>query len=442
MKLDVYDAITEVSDISIKEKNKLRGLLSAKPDGYIFMPAYKRGVWDGNISLFEDNVFPSGLVHIVAEEFENVQIVNHCAPLAFQSQRIAGYELRDYQQEAVNAILAKHRGILKMATNAGKTLIMASVIKATGCKAVVVVPNRALLLQTSKDLEEMLDTEVGIIGAGKQIAKNVTVSTIMSLRKLSKTRNLADNVALFIDECHHTGGSATLLDQVFQIPAPIRVAMSGTPLTLSKLKDLKLFAATGPILHETSNKELIAANYSLKPLIKFHTVSSPDLWKVAYQTAYAECIVDNAERNGLIVSSARAEVCRGPVLIICNRINHAKYLHAELASYYATGELTPSAIQEVLADFANDPKGILICTPIFGEGVNLPEIASVILAAAGKSHIQLLQRIGRGLRLSDQSDGKLHVYDFLDFTNKYLMAHSEQRHKVYEQEEFDIELLS
>lgn len=440
MELEIYDTITKVSNISVRERNKLKNLMSAKPEGYVHMPAYKRGTWDGNISLYKNAQFPTGLLHLLEPEFEHVVKTDHRQPIVTQSGKIPNYEFRDYQIEAIAKALKHGSGVLKMATNAGKTLIMASIIKAIGSKAIVIVPNRTLLLQTANDLESMLGIEVGRIGATYHNKGSVTVSTIASLPKLLD-HNLDDNVAVFVDECHHTG-AATLFDNIFSIPGRIRIAMSGTPLTKRKLRDLKLIAVAGDVIYEISNKELIEASYSLQPVIRFSKIEQPDRWEAKYSKAYDACIIDNESRNTNSVEIANREKHRGPVLIVCSRIRHVSILHDSLGSFYATGQLSVSEINSVLSEFAESKDGILVCTPIFGEGVNIPDISTIILAAGGKSHIQLLQRIGRGLRTGGIGDDKLHVYDFLDFTNKYLMKHSEIRYKLYKEEGFTVELLT
>jgi superfamily II DNA or RNA helicase len=43
-----------------------------------------------------------------------------------------GTILRDYQVKAVNAVLDKHRGVVKCATGGGKSLILAAILKVLG----------------------------------------------------------------------------------------------------------------------------------------------------------------------------------------------------------------------------------------------------------------------------------------------------------------------
>ena len=100
----------------------------------------------------------------------------------------------------------------------------------------------------------------------------------------------------------------------------------------------------------------------------------------------------------------------------------------------------PIVPDEILERMKSEP-GVYIATPIFDEGIDVPAIDVVVLAGAGKSHIKLLQRIGRGLRKKEGEDNTLVIHDFIDDTNKYLFKHSKARVAVYKDEKFDKELI-
>lgn len=433
---------------NLVEKRELKRLLSAKPDGYQFAPKFKRGIWDGNISLFDrDNRFPSGLLGAVLAhldildwdyDVEGYHEVEQWS--ALDSIAIPGYDYREYQQQAILAALNHGRGVLKMATNAGKTLVTAGIIKATGCKAVVIVPNQALLIQTADELEKMLEQEVGQYGGGKTVKRDVTITTMASLKKLAQT-GLASNLTVIGDECHH-GKADQMFDNIFSIPGRYRIGMSGTPLTYERLPDLKLVAAFGDIIYEVSNAQLIEAGYSSKPIINFIMISDPKIKaKEGYKIAYEQGVVNNPNRNRIIAQVASQERQRGPVLVICNWVEHVNNIASLDSSFLtATGNTSRKELENLLDTFGQS-NDVLVVSPIFGEGVNIPNVGTVILASGNKSHIQLLQRIGRGLRKTQDKD-VVQVYDFIDASNKkYLLSHSEQRYELYKSEGFEVKLV-
>ncbi|MHA2164064.1 MAG: DEAD/DEAH box helicase [Candidatus Thorarchaeota archaeon] len=434
------DTYTVVQDADVRERAIIKQACQARPKGYKYMPAYKDGVWDGYISLYKNNRFPAGLTPFVRIALKDAGIhheveFNVHIPQPSNSITINGYELRDYQQDAVTRALAATRGVLHMATNAGKTLIIASIIKSIGYRAVVIVPTRPLLTQTADSLEQMLGIPIGRFGAGSAELQDVTVSTMASLPKLVKA-DLSGNATVIIDECHHTK-AATLFDNLFVIPGPYRYGLSGTPMTLDVLSDLKLYGATGPVIYTVKNMDLIEEGWSVPPDVRFLKVDEPDLWDANYDTAYRECIVSNDARNKMIANVV--ESADKPVLILVNWIEHLVAMTEHFSFRNVTGQDSAQIIQQSLDDMRNGKLDVLAATDIFGEGIDVPAIRTLVLAGGGKSHIKLLQKIGRGLRQAEDKD-KLVVYDFLDSTNKHLLNHSERRYKLYKEEGFDVSI--
>lgn len=440
MRFIIDHGYTEVMCKDPLARAEIRRACSSRPAGYRHMRRFRQGVWDGFISLYKNDRFPTGLLGRVLDRLPSAteyELEDRRGPgPKLVDYHIPGYTMRDYQEQSILVALSKERGTLKLATNAGKTLVTAGIVKATGNRAIVVVPNRALLLQTAAELESMLGLEIGRYGAGYKTSTGVTVSTMASLEALVKA---GGNVTtLIIDECHHTR-SDQVFDNVMRIKARYRIAMSGTPLVMEELSDMKLAGAAGPILYEVTNADLISEGYSAQLEVLISVVDVPLMPQLSYREAYRQLVVENTHRNQLIAAISREESQRGPVLVICNWIEHAERIMEGLPeAILATGRNTKEQLTRILSDFANS-NGILVCTPIFGEGINIPSVSSVIIAAGGKSHVQLLQRIGRGLR---KAEGKnyLTVHDFLDDTNSYLFKHSKSRYEVYKSEGFTTRL--
>jgi superfamily II DNA or RNA helicase len=78
--------------------------------------------------------------------------------------------------------------------------------------------------------------------------------------------------------------------------------------------------------------------------------------------------------------------------------------------------------------------GVFCHNSILDEGVDVPNIDVLILAGGGKSSINTLQRVGRGLRKGGNID-KLYVVDTLDFQQYHLLKHSLQRLDDYKNED-------
>ena len=100
-----------------------------------------------------------------------------------------------------------------------------------------------------------------------------------------------------------------------------------------------------------------------------------------------------------------------------------------------TGSNPKEEIQAALEEMREGKLKVLVATNIFGEGIDVPAISTIVMADAAKSHIKVLQRIGRGMR-TQEGKKLLHVHEFIDDTDGYLLEHSTVRHKLYEAEGF------
>jgi superfamily II DNA or RNA helicase len=71
------------------------------------------------------------------------------------------------------------------------------------------------------------------------------------------------------------------------------------------------------------------------------------------------------------------------------------------------------------------------------EGVDVPALRSVVIAAGGQSTIAAIQRVGRGLR-TQAGKTSCDVWEFLDRGQRWLEAHSRARRRAYEAEGYTV----
>jgi superfamily II DNA or RNA helicase len=347
-----------------------------------------------------------------------------------------GITLRDYQLEAILKLLDHKRGVAKMATNAGKTEVMAGIIKALGVpNTLIIVSSKELLHQTADRFETRLGIKVGKIGDGLWQPEIVTVAMVQTL--YSRLENVwLENQLLMVDECHHAS-SNRMLDVLNKISGPYRFGFSGTPLKHEVLADMKLISATGRLLCEVTNSQLIEQGFSATPYVHLTTITNgaEDKFDAKYQQAYKDMIVDNEYRNLLVAD--KAKISEGIVLVLVNQISHGHILNKLIpGSVFVHGSHDTEYRSGILEKMRSGGKGVFIASPIFDEGVDVPAIDTIILACGGKSHIKLLQRIGRGMRKKGNGN-VLMIHDFIDDTNKYLLKHSEERIDTYVAEGFE-----
>lgn len=206
----------------------IRTLCRARPDGFQHMPLYRRGRWDGYINLLKGNNMPTGLLRMLSNDLRGrgetvVHSYNkscskthlpYIEPNGLRGRIrdcLTGVTLRDYQIDATYELLCKSRGVAKMATNAGKTVIIAALLKFLK-GGLVVVNSKDLLHQTSTRLAEYLDADVGMIGDSRFDYNPISVATIQTLASFHKKTGkmnfrytFGNNRVLIIDECFVAG---------------------------------------------------------------------------------------------------------------------------------------------------------------------------------------------------------------------------------------------
>lgn len=146
-------------------------------------PAYKNNVWDGIISLYDKKTqsFPTGLLSNVLKSLKSQGceyrlVDNRIKPDAnikiYTTFSDYGRSLYDYQINAVERAMSVTRGILALATGAGKTMTACELISRMSVSPVLfIVPSRSLLKQTQKEFVKYLKVEeksahVGMLGDG------------------------------------------------------------------------------------------------------------------------------------------------------------------------------------------------------------------------------------------------------------------------------------
>lgn len=148
--------------------NELREKLGYYVPNYEYSPKYRAGTWDGMISLYNrrEQSFPTGAIKhaldVLKENTISYKIIDerqkpepNCSIVCDLSKH--DRQLRPYQQEAVDSIRARGRGVVQVATGGGKTIISCKIMEVLGLLPVVfVVPSNTLMYQTCEEFEKYL----------------------------------------------------------------------------------------------------------------------------------------------------------------------------------------------------------------------------------------------------------------------------------------------
>ena len=406
------------------------------------------------VNLFDPTrlSFPSGLVPVVALAIRNedylTEIICEEKPPSPRVPELKGVTLRDYQIKGVKRILSRRRGIVEIPTAGGKTIIASASIKAFDVPTVYLVNTSTLLDQTYKVLSRDFPC-VGVVGGGKKDWQRITVcmvQTLYSLIKRGDTGMFDQYQAIFIDECHRvsTRSKKATWYQVIRlfVNAFVRVGLSATAFLENE--GLLLQASTGPLIIKIPINQLQSLGHISSSRCQFvnffhdyEPVSTPkgleEPPKPVYESIYQKYIVWNRYRNKLIAKLAIADAKNGKVvLVFVDQIYHGKNLSKELVNtdlrwVFLSGKDSKATILQQKKRTEDRKLDILIVTrKLFGEGVDIPAVDSLINAAAGKSPLIFVQMFGRGLRNSPGKE-ELIYRDIRDLRLMYLSRHADER---------------
>jgi superfamily II DNA or RNA helicase len=340
--------------------------------------------------------------------------------------------LYDYQIEAIKVCLKLGNGIVKSATGSGKTEMFISLCNLMKKKTLILFARIDLARQT---LRRMIDAGVdaGIVQGGEVDEKHqVIMATVQSGHKLVNKYEM-----LIVDEVHRASGEQyqnIIMASMFRY----RFGFSATPFVGKKdeFRDAKTKAWLGGIIYEVKSEKLIDEEKIADPIIHMVPIAKPigiDNYKWMPAEKYG--IVRNKYRNEVI-----AKLCQdltGQILILVKKIDHGKTLASLIPNaIFLHGVTNVKERAEVVKRFDAGEEFVLIASTIFDEGIDLRSVAHLFIAGGGSSYIKVLQRIGRGMRVT-ATKKTVDVYDFFDKTNPILLKHSNERIKLYRKEGYN-----
>jgi len=397
---------------------------------------------------------------------------------------LEGITYRDYQLEAIQIALAKRYGIIKQATAAGKTIVAAGILTSANRPSLYLVTQVPLLHQGLASFQRFGVPDLGIVGDGNRRIDRNTVADARYLAQLIKRGDteivnwLSGVEVLIVDECHRAP-AAGWTTVVLSCPASrIRIGLSGTPFESrdrESLRDIQLIGMFGnsegdALIYETPARELMESGFIAKPKIYMVPIHAPKVNRPAIKTRWArgrqyhkiydEGIVSHSTRNTRATQIIYTLVRKAGLqtLVLVQQIDHGRKILESLTSmgisavfvagnkqvFYAGQEEAETDIitnfrSETVSRFARREFEVLIGSPVFSEGYDLPNgmVEAAVLLSGGKGLIPVLQRLGRALRPKPDNN-EVVIIDFFDSQHFYLEAHSKRRSNEYQAEGYEV----
>jgi superfamily II DNA or RNA helicase len=448
--------------------HKLRETIKIRVKNSWFAMKNNKWGWDGYVRWITENthMFPTGLLPLVVhflkqwdEDYE-LEDVRDSFKQAHEITELGGKELRDYQLAAVKTLLENkfegirfQRGILHEATNAGKNLIAAAIFKSFHNKrqGVFLIDEKEIFDQAVEELSELMPGEVGYINAKHIKPGRVTVCMIPTLgRRLTRDRKLQGWLAkqdiVIYDEADKSAngtGGKRILGYAFN--ANIRVALTGTAgMSKDKIKNRNIEAYFGPVVHRTTNKELVDKGYSTPPDIRIYTGNKTYRFDRDWKHEHEFGIIRNTQRHKKVWKLIKKFNKHLPAMIMFRHHKHGREIlkacPPSIREAYKIkmvhGE-TPNR-RGIIKKFKEGKVDILICSMILKRGKNIPRTKMMINAAGGDTMEDVIQILGRLLR-THETKKKVLFIDLYDW-GAYLQRHSKHRMKALKKEGFEVAL--
>jgi superfamily II DNA or RNA helicase len=362
---------------------------------------------------------------------------------------------RDYQEESVLAAIKNKSGVIVLPTSAGKTLVIALLVKSIqaqhDCKTLILVPDIQLVAQTYSDFLEYGITEEEITKWTGSIEPNKNAKIVISNAQilLSEKQDLSllkDIKLLVIDEVHKIRYGNKINKVVEQIPALFRYGLTGT-LPDNKIDQWNIFGKIGRVIYFKQSADLreqkyisqvhVAAlklNYSNVPQFTIPSMHNPT-------AGYEEEITwlqTNNFRNDIITKLVNKQDKN--TLIMVDRIAHGEELlrvlqeNTNKAVHFVHGAVEieeREMIRKLMEE--QDNVACIAISKIFSTGINIKNLHNIIFAAIGKARIKIIQSIGRSLRkhASKKRATIFDIWDNLRYGNKHVV----ERLALYDREQ-------
>lgn len=406
LKLIVDNSVCQLVGFNLSQFKEIRKVLS-----YTESVRGRFGYQSKIVHLMDKRgFFPTGLLPYVVEYLKNI-------PHEINDRRIKpkkGYEPLNLKlpykpyDDQLNALEALQRedfkGVVTLPTGAGKSVVCALIINALKVKTLVVVPSLELKNQLTASLRQQFGNDkVGPLNKAGHPDFPISVENVDALKPSVKPKGID---LVIIDELHRAASNTyRKLNQKAWVNIFYRCGMTATFFRNKDEEQLLLESILSKVVFQVDYKRAVEMGYIVPLQVFYYDIApmKPKGNQKSYQSMYAELIVNREDRNNQIADLVLGLDDAGEsTLVLLKEIKHGQLIKDALeakgkAIAFANGENDQNRI--ILLEFNLKERNTLIATGVLGEGIDTKPCSYVILAGAGKSKPQMVQNIGRCLRV-------------------------------------------
>jgi len=303
-------------------------------------------------------------------------------------------------------------------------------------RILIVVPTTSLVEQMYKDFEDYgwdVKKYCHRVYAGRDKISDdsVTITTWQSIYKLD--RKYFNNFDVVIgDEAHLFKSKSLVSIMTKMLDCKYRYGFTGT-LDGTQTHKWVLEGLFGPTYKIIRTDELMKKGYLSKLNIKVLTLKHPARKFENYEDEI-QYLITHTQRNNFIKN-----------LTLDQKGNSNKEENRKC--FFVHGGVDTEDREEVRRITEKEDNAIIIASyGTFSTGINIKNLHNVIFASPNKSKIRNLQSIGRVLRKGDNKI-KATLFDIADditygSSKNYTLNHMMERVKIYNEENFNYEMLT
>lgn len=353
-------------------------------------------------------------------------------------QQGQAFELREYQQEAIdNLFTIRESGdsiaLLYHATGVGKTVTAATDAKKVNGKTLFLVHNLKLAEQAEETFSQIWPeaTRGYYTGMEKNPDAQILFATIQSMSNNLLDFGPKDFSYIIVDECHHA--AAATYQKIFSYFEPqFILGLTATPERADGENILELFQN---VAHKMDLKTAVERDV-LAPIRCIRVKTDIDLTEVRingikYNAQDLESKLFIPERNQLIVKTYMQYVQGKKTVIFCASVDHAEEIAALLKAQGVHAAAVSSreniaTRNKILAEYEQGAINVLCACDLLNEGWDSPCTEVLFMARPTMSKVIYMQQLGRGTRKYEGKEALL-VFDFVDNANMFNMPYSLHR---------------
>lgn len=401
----------------------------------------RMGLWTGNtpaqISLYRVDgnqlIVPCGVGKHIRQYLDKAtEVQQDLADNGLLEYPRAAIPLYDYQDEAVENMIASGCGILQSPCGSGKTQMGIALAARLRRKTLWVTHTQDLLRQSyDRAAQYFPKTILGTITAGRvQVGSHMTFATVQTLSKLDLARCQYTWDVIIVDECHRLAGSPTSVTMFYRVMSCLAARYKyGLSATVHRSDGLikSTFAIVGDVACAVPEESVAEKTMPVTVLRRDTGVKigreCQDTDGTLVYSKLIPYLTEHDERCRMIVNDLEKNR-KHYNLILSDRLSHLEELmvrlpaelrcQAAMIDGHMTSKRAKGERMQAIEDMRSGKKHFLFASySLAKEGLDIPRLDRLYLATPKKDYAVVTQSIGRIARKAAGKESAV-CYDYVD----------------------------